>query len=149
MRSKTSEWFETKIKYDKVQEDGMEKSVIEAYTVDALSFTEAEAKITEEMSQYISGAFFIKSISRAPYSEVFFSDKETDDRWYRAKLAFITIDERTGKEKRSITVYLIQAASLDNAREYVNEVMSKTMIDYDIVSISETPLLDVFEHENQ
>lgn len=146
MINKTSQWFETKIKYDKVQEDGMEKSVIETYAVDAISFTETEAKITEEMSQYISGTFFIKSISREPYSEVFFSDKETDDRWYRAKLAFITIDERTEKEKRTSVVYLVQAASLDKARAYVKEVMDKTAIDYEVVSISETPLLDVFEH---
>ena len=147
MRSKTSTWFETKIKYDRVQEDGYEKSVTESYTVDAMSFTEAETKIVEEMSALTTGETFIKAITRASYSEVFFSEDNADDRWYRAKLAFLSIDERTEKEKRTNVVYLVQAASLDKARAYVKEVMDKTTIDYEVVSISETPLLDVFEHK--
>ena len=145
MRSKTTSWFETKIRYDKTMEDGRGKKVTEAYTVEALSFTEAESSITEELSHYISGEFDVKAITRAPYGEVFFSDADSDDRWYRARLAFITIDEKTGKEKYSNVVYLVQAASLDNARQYVNEVMDKIVIDYEVVSISETPIMDVFE----
>ena len=145
MRSKTTSWFETKIRYDKTMEDGRDKKVTEVYTVEALSFTEAESVITEEMSHYISGEFDVRAITRAPYGEIFFSDADSDDKWYRAKLAFITIDEKTEKEKRSNVVYLVQAASLDNARQYVNEVMGKTMIDYEVVSISETPIMDVFE----
>ena len=145
MRSKTTSWFETKIRYDKTMEDGRDKKVTEVYTVEALSFTEAESVITEEMSHYISGEFDVRAITRAPYGEIFFSDADSDDKWYRAKLAFITIDEKTEKEKRSNVVYLVQAASLDNARQYVNEVMGKTMIDYEVVSISETPIIDVFE----
>ena len=145
MRSKTTSWFETKIRYDKTMEDGRDKKVTEIYTVEALSFTEAESAITEEMSHYISGEFDVKAITRAPYGEIFFSDADSDDKWYRAKLAFITIDEKTEKEKRSNVVYLVQAASLDNARQYVNEVMDKTVIDYEVISISETPIMDVFE----
>ncbi|MBA7489032.1 MAG: DUF4494 domain-containing protein [Prevotella sp.] len=145
MRSKTTSWFETKIRYDKTMEDGRDKKVTEVYTVEALSFTEAESVITEEMSHYISGEFDVRAITRAPYGEIFFSDADSDDKWYRAKLAFTTIDEKTEKEKRSNVVYLVQAASLDNARQYVNEVMGKTMIDYEVVSISETPIMDVFE----
>lgn len=147
MRSKTSTWFETKVRYDKRLDDGQEKKVTEVFTIEAISFTEAEAKITEEISAYTSGETFIKAITRAPYSEVFFSEDNADDRWYRAKLAFLSIDERTEKEKRTNVVYLVQAASLDKARAYVKEVMDKTAIDYEIVSISETPLLDVFEHK--
>lgn len=146
MRSKTTSWFETKVRYDKTMEDGQNKKVTEAYTVEALSFSEAESAITEEMSHYISGEFDVRAITRAPYGEIFFSDADSDDKWYRAKLAFITIDEKTEKEKRSNVVYLVQAASLDNARQYVKEVMSKTMIDYEVVSISETPIMDVFEN---
>ena len=127
-------------------EDGRNKKVTEVYTVEALSFTEAESVITEEMSHYISGEFDVRAITRAPYGEIFFSDADSDNKWYRAKLAFITIDEKTEKEKRSNVVYLVQAASLDNARQYVKEVMSKTMIDYEVVSISETPIMDVFEN---
>ncbi|PIN27563.1 DUF4494 domain-containing protein [Prevotella intermedia] len=145
MRSKTTSWFETKIRYDKTMEDGRNKKVTEVYTVEALSFTEAENAITEEMSHYISGEFDVKAITRAPYGEIFFSDADSDDKWYRAKLAFITIDEKTEKEKRSNVVYLVQAESLDKARQYVKDVMIKTMIDYEVVSISETPIMDVFE----
>ena len=149
MRSKTTSWFETKVHYDKTMEDGQNKKVTEAYTVEALSFSEAESAITEEMSHYVSGEFDVKAITRAPYGEIFFSDADSDDRWYKAKLAFIAIDEKTEKEKRSNVVYLVQAASLDKARLYVKEVMSNTMIDYEVVSISETPLFDVFEYKKQ
>lgn len=146
MRSKTSTWFETKVRYEKTMDDGREKNVTEVFVVDALSFTEAETKITEEMSAYTSGETFIKAITRATYSEVFFSDNTEDDKWYRVELAFITLDERTEKEKKTLVTYLFQAANIDKARAYVKEVMDKTAIDYEVVSISETPLLDVFEY---
>lgn len=149
MRSKTTSWFETKIRYDKTMEDGRNKKVTEVYTVEALSFTEAESAITEEMSHYISGEFDVKAITRAPYGEIFFSDADSDDKWFKVRLAFITIDEKTEKEKRSNVVYLMQAATLDKARQYIKDVMAKTMVDYEVVSISETPLFDVFEHKKQ
>lgn len=149
MRNRTSEWFETKVRYDRTTEDGRNKKVTEAYTVEALSFTEAESVITKEISNYTSGEFDVKAITRAAYSEIFFSDVDTDDRYYRVKLAFITLEEKTEKEKRTIVVYLVQAASLDKARAYIKEEMNKTMNDYEVVSISETPLLDVFEHKKQ
>lgn len=149
MRNRTSEWFETKVRYDRTTEDGRNKKVTEAYTVEALSFTEAESVITKEISNYINGEFDVKAITRAAYSEIFFSDVDTDDRYYRVKLAFITLDEKTEKEKRTIVIYLVQAASLDKARAYIKEEMNKTMNDYEVVSISETPLLDVFEYKKQ
>jgi len=121
MRNRTSEWFETKVRYDRTTEDGQNKKVTEAYTVEALSFTEAESVITKEISNYINGEFDVKAITRAAYSEIFFSDVDTDDRYYRVKLAFITLDEKTEKEKRTIVVYLVQAASLDKARAYIKE----------------------------
>lgn len=149
MRNRTSEWFETKVRYDRTTEDGRNKKVTEAYTVEALSFTEAESVITKEISNYVNSEFDVKAITRAAYSEIFFSDVDTDDRYYRVKHAFITLDEKTEKEKRTIVVYLVQAASLDKARAYIKEEMNKTMNDYEVVSISETPLLDVFEHKKQ
>ena len=145
MRSKTSTWFETKVRYEKTMDDGREKNVTEVFVVDALSFTEAETKIIEEMSAYTSGETFIKAITRATYSEVFFSDNTEDDKWYRTKLAFITLDENTGKEKKTFISYLVQAKNIDKARSYIKEVMNSTMIDYDVASISETPVLDIFE----
>ena len=147
MRSKTTSWFETKVRYDKTMEDGQNKKVTEAYTVEALSFSEAESAITKEMSHYISGEFDVKAITPAAYGEIFFSDADNDDKWFKARLAFITIDEKTEKEKRSTITYLVQAHSVNGAVKHVDEVMGKTMIDYDIVSIADTKIMDVFEHK--
>lgn len=146
MRSRTSTWFECKIRFEKTMEDGLQKKVTEAYVVDALSFSEAEERIIEEMSSYISGEFNVTDIKKAPYGEIFFSDQELADRWYKAKLMFITIDEKTEKEKKSSVNYLIQAGSFNGAVKGIEEVMGGTMIDYTIASVIETQLMDVFEH---
>ena len=146
MRSRTATWFECKIRYEKTMEDGMQKKVTEAYVVDALSFSEAEERIIEEMSSYISSEFNVTDIKKAPYGEIFFSDQEMADRWYKAKLQFITLDEKTEKEKRSNVNYLVQAGSFNGAVKNLEEVMGGTMIDYSIVSVNETTLMDVFEH---
>lgn len=124
----------------------MQKKVTESYVVDALSFTEAEKRIMEEMSSYISGEFTIKDIKIAPYKEIFFSDEELADRWYKAKLQFITIDEKTEKEKRSNVNYLVQAGTLKGAVSNIESVMGTTMIDYVIAAVNETMLMDVFEY---
>jgi len=145
MRSRTAEWFECKIRYEKVMEDGMQKRVTENYVVDALSFSEAEERIIEEMSSYISGEFDVIDIKKASYKEIFFSDDDMADKWYKAKLQFITIDEKTEKEKRSAVNYLVQAGSFNGAVKNIDEVMGGTMIDYVTVSVSETTLMDVFE----
>ena len=149
MRSRTAIWFECKIAYEKVMEDGLQKKVIESYVVDAISFTEAEKRIMEEMSSYISGEFTIKDIKIAPYKEIFFSEEELADRWYKAKLEFITIDEKTEKEKRSAVNYLVQAGTLKGAVGNIESVMGTTMIDYVIASVTETKLMDVFEYGKQ
>ena len=146
MRSRTANWFECKINYEKTMEDGLQKKVNENYTVDALSFTEAEKRIMEEMSSYISGEFTVKDIKIASYKEIFFSDDPSADRWYKAKLQFITIDEKTEKEKRSTVSYLVQAGSFNGAVKNIEEVMGGTMIDYVIASIAESTLMDVYEY---
>jgi hypothetical protein len=146
MRVRTANWFICKIRYEKVMEDGLQKKVTEQYVVDALSFTEAEARITEQMSQYISGEFEVVEIDRCVFKEVFFSDKDSADKWYKAKLQFITIDEKTEKEKKTAVYYLVQGSSLENARKNIDEVMGGTMIDYSIASVSETSIMDVFEY---
>lgn len=149
LRSRSSTWFECKVRYQKTQEDGSEKIATELYTVDALSFTEAEAKIIDEMSVYVSGELKVANINRAAYGEIFFSDIcDDDDLWFKARLAFITIDEKSEKEKRSYVTYLVQAKSLERARRYIDEVMGKTMIDYEVKSLSETKIMDVFEHKS-
>ena len=128
-------------------EDGLQKKVTELYVVDALSFTEAEQRITEEMSSYISGTFEVSDIKKAAYKEIFFSDDEQADRWYKTKLQFITIDEKTAKEKKSNVNYLVQAGTLNGAVKNIDSVMGGTMIDYVIASVAETQIMDVYEHE--
>ena len=128
-------------------EDGLQKKVTEKYVVDALSFTEAEARITEQMSTYISGEFDIVEIDRCPFKEVFFSEGETEDKWYKAKLHFITIDEKTEKEKKTVVNYLVMGASLESARKNIDEVMGGTMINYVQCALLETSIMDVFEHK--
>ena len=147
MRSRTAQWFECKIQYEKTMEDGLQKKVTETYTIDALSFTEAEQRIMEEMSAYISGEFDIRDIKIAPYKEIFFSDSDSADRWYKAKLQFITIDEKTEKEKRSNINYLVNAGTLNAAVKNIDEVMGGTMINYVIAAVAETQLMDVFEYK--
>lgn len=146
MKSRTAQWFICKVRYEKMQEDGMQKKVTESYVIDAVSFTEAEERIIEEMSAYISGEFEVKDISLAPFSEIFFDDKPSADRYYKAKLAFITIDEKSGNEKRQNVIYLVHAENFNQAVNNVAEVMGGTMIDYEIVSIAETQIMDVFEY---
>ena len=105
-------WFECKIRYEKTMENGMNKKVTEPYLVDALSFTEAEARIIEEMTPFISGEFTVSDIKRANYSELFPSEEEAADRWFKCKLVFITLDEKSGAEKKTSTQVLVQAADL-------------------------------------
>ncbi len=145
MRSRTANWFLCKIRYEKTMEDGLQKKVTEQYVVNALSFTEAEANITNEMKSYISGEFDIVEIDRCKFGEIFFSEEASADMWYKSKLQFITIDEYTEKEKRSNVLYLVQGSSLEDARKNIDEVMGGTMIDYSIAAVSETKIMDVFE----
>jgi hypothetical protein len=147
MSSRSANWFECKIRYEKVMEDGLQKKVTENYVVDALSFSEAEERITEEMSSYISGEFDVADIKKAAYGEIFFSDDEMADKWYKTKLQFITYDEKTDKEKRSSVTYLVQAGSFNGAVKNIDEAMGGTMIDYVISSVAETTLMDVYEYK--
>lgn len=124
----------------------MQKKVTESYVIDAVSFTEAEERIIEEMSAYISGEFEVKDISLAPFGEIFFDEKPNADRYYKAKLSFITLNEKSGNDKRHNVTYLVHAENFNAAVNNVAEVMGGTMIDYEIVSIAETQIMDVFEY---
>lgn len=136
-------WFECKVRYDKMQENGAVKKVNEPYLVDALSFTEAEARIIEEQTPYISGDFSVSAVKRTRIAEIFFN--EDGDRWYLVKVAFITIDERSGVEKKTSQFTLVQASNFKEALDNFTEGMKDTMADYEIMSISETPLMDVYK----
>ena len=147
MRSRTTIWFEAKIRYEKMMEDGCLKKVTETYVVDALSFGEAEKRILEEMTSYVSGEVEVCALKIAPYKEIFFADNNMDDKWYVAKLAFITIDENTDKEKKTSVCYLVNAVNINAAVKNIEEQMAGTMIDYDTLNVSETQILDVFEYK--
>ena len=149
MRSRTAIWFECKIRYEKTMEDGLPKKVSEVYVVDALSFSEAEERIMEEMLPYNLVDIEIVDVKIAPYREVFFADDNLADQWFKAKLSFITIDERTDKEKRTSMMYLVNAGNINSAINNIGEVMSGTMIDYVTTSISATKIMDVFEYKKK
>lgn len=135
-------WFECKIRYDKMQENGSVKKVNEPYLVDALSFTEAEARIIEEITPFISGEFSVAAVKRTKISEIFRDD--TADRWYLVKVAFITIDEKTAAEKKSVAQILVAASDFKGAYDNFMEGMKGTMADFEIQSITETLLMDVY-----
>lgn len=136
-----SNWFECKVRFDKMQENGTVKRVNEPYLVDALSFTEAEARIIEELTPFISGEFSVSAVKRTKITEIFWD--ETGDRWYMVKVAYLIIDEK-GNEKKSSTFILVQASDFRGALENFVKNMETGMADYEIQSITETPLMDVY-----
>ncbi|MDR1335442.1 MAG: DUF4494 domain-containing protein [Tannerella sp.] len=135
-------WFECKVSYEKTADSGMMKKVREPYLVDALSFTEAEARIIEELRPYISGEFTVADIKRARFSELFFNPE--GDRYYKVKVFFITLDEKSGAEKKTATQMLAQASTVKEALDVVEAGMKGTMADYVIASVVETALIDIF-----
>ena len=135
-------WFECKVRYERMTENGTVKKVNEPYLVDALSFTEAETRIIEKMTPFISGDFSISAVKKTRISEIFFDDR--GDRFYMVKVNFITLDEKTGTEKKSSNLILVQSSDFAGALNKFEEGMKGTLADYEIASITETPLMDVF-----
>lgn len=140
-------WIETKVRYEKTMENGMQKMVNEPYLVDALSFSEAEARITEEISPYMQGEFSVSAVKRTNISEIFFTEDSSADKFYKVKASFISINEKTLAEKRSNVNYIVQAADLIDALNNFRAAMKGTMADFDIVSISETALMEVYQYK--
>lgn len=140
-------WFTCKIRYNRVAENGMNKKVTEPYLVDALSFTEAESRIIEEITPFISGEFTVSGVARANYSELFYCDDDVAGFiWYKCKLNFITLDEKTGAIKRQPTNILVQATDIRDAIRRLDEGMKGTMADYEIAAVSETAIMDVYPY---
>ena len=141
------EWFECKVKYDKTMENGLIKQVTEAYLVDALSFTEAERRFLEEIEPFMSGEFMVTDIKRAKIAELFESNDGLADRWFKCKVAFITLDEKTGAEKRANQIMMVQAIDLRDAIKSLDKAMEGTLSDYVIVSVAETAIMDVYRYK--
>lgn len=135
-------WFECKVKFDKIQENGSVKKANDSYLVDALSFTEAEARIIEMITPYMSGEFSISAVKKTKISEIFWD--ESGDRYYMVKVLFITLDEKTAQEKKSASLILVQASDFAGALENFLKGMKGSAADYEIASIAETPIMDVF-----
>lgn len=136
-------WFECKVKYDKLAENGQQKTVTEPYLVDALSFTEAEARIIEEITPFISGDFKVTAVKRTNTAEIFWD--EEGDRWYRVKVNFVTIDEKTAVEKKTANYIMVQAADFKKAFDNFMAGMKGTMSDFEVASITETAIMDVYQ----
>ncbi|MBQ7854198.1 MAG: DUF4494 domain-containing protein [Muribaculaceae bacterium] len=136
-------WFECKARFDKMMENGALKKVTEPYMVDALSFTEAEARIIEELTPFVSGEFSVSAVKKTKISEIFWDDSA--DKWYLVKVAFITIDEKTAAEKKSVSQILVAGSDFKGAYDNFMEGMKGTMADFEIVSINETPIMDVYK----
>ena len=109
--------YECGVRYERTMANGMTKKVTELYLVDALSFTEAEGRITKEMEPFFSGDFDVVTIKRTNYSEIAENDK--GDKWFKAKLVFITTDEKSGKEKKTATHLIVRATDIENAHAVV------------------------------
>lgn len=138
-----AQWIKTSVRFDKMFENGTIKKVTEPYLVDALSFTEAEARIIEEVTPYISGEFTVSAVNKSKIAEIFWD--ENGERWYQVKVAFINSDEKTAVEKRTVSVIMVQAHDFDNALANFKDGMKGTMADFEIVSITETNIMDVYK----
>lgn len=136
-------WFECKAQFDKMMENGSLKKVTEPYLVDALSFTEAESRIIDELTPFVSGGLEIKAVKKTRIGEIFWDDSA--DKWYLVKVAFITIDEKTAAEKKSVSQILVAGSDFKGAYDNFMEGMKGTMADFDIVSITETQIMDVYK----
>ena len=141
-------WFEVKIKYNKITEEGKEVKVSETYLIDATSFTEAESRITTSLKEMIQGDFYIVSIKKSNITELIESDDINDDKYFKAKIAIIDADQISGKIKRSNQYFLIAGADVDRALEYLKKTLSTYVVPTDIVSLGDSNIIDVFPYFN-
>lgn len=140
-------WFGSKVRYEKTIENGKVKKVIETYLVDALSFTEAEARTIQEVTPFISGEFTITAIKREMFSETFLN--EDGDRFFKCRIAFITLDEKSGIERKTKTTMLVQANDLQQAKDRLVDQMKGTMADYTLEKVEETDIIDVYPYSTK
>lgn len=140
-----AQWIEVKVRYEKLTEKGVTVKVTEPFLVDALSCTEAEARIVEEVSPYVSGELNVLSVNKTKISEVFWN--ADGDKFYKVKVNYITLDEKTGAEKRTATYILVQASDFAEAFSNFNKGMQGSMADYEIESIAETKIVDVYKYQ--
>lgn len=139
-----AQYFETKIRYDRVMENGAVKKVTDTFLVDAVTFSNAEAKTAEKVSLRVSGEFAVTAIKKSKIAEVFRDDRDSADKWWLVKVNFISLNERTEKKKKTPVLVLVQAGDDKGARERFNEEMKNSMADFEVAAIIETPIMEVF-----
>lgn len=142
-----AQWFTCKMRFDKTMENGLIKKVTETYLVDALSFTEAEKRFVDELKPFMSGEFEVSGITKAKISELFDSNDGLADRWFKARVAFITLDEKTGVEKRARQTMMVKAIDFRDALKNLDNGMAGTLGEWVIESIAETSIMDVYPYE--
>lgn len=142
----TANWFEVKVKYVKVGEDGKEKKVSELYLLDSMSFTEAEAMIIEELKEMIQGDFCIEAIKKSNITELVESKDGNDDKWFKAKVAIIDADSISGKEKRSNQYFLVAGSDVDKSLENLQKALSTYVVPFEIVQVGDSNIMDVFPY---
>lgn len=145
MEDLVSTWFECKVRYEKTLDNGLQKKITEQYVVDAVSWAEAEVRITEEMSRLTNDKFEITDIRKAAYKEVLI--KDSTDVWFKAKVQFVTIDEKTEQEKKQSFYYLVNGVDIDDAKKGIDDVFNKSISDYTVSRLEETSILKVFVQE--
>lgn len=137
-----AQWIETRLRYDKIMDNGAVRKVTESYLVDALTFAEAEARIIEEMKPYISEEFTVSAVKKAKIAEII-GDQDAG-RYYLAKVAYVTIDEKSGAEKIAVTQLLVGDDDYQSAFGTLLIELRKSVSDWKIISIAETAIMDVF-----
>ena len=138
--------YECGIRYERTMPNGMSKKVTELYLVDACSFAEAEGRITKEMEPYISGEFDVVTIKRTNYSEIV-DGLSTADKWFKAKLMLVTFDEKTDKKKKQAVYFIVKASDINNAHICVVEHMKGSVMDFEIATLDETKIMDIFRYK--
>lgn len=136
-------YFETKIRYDKIQENGAVRKATDTYIVDAITFSDAEAQTVEKAMPYICGDFAVTAIRKTKIAEVFRDERDSAGKWWIVKANFIILDEISGEKKKSPVFILVQAGDDKGAGNRFNEGMKNSMADYEVAAIIETPILEV------
>ena len=142
----TSNWFEAKVKYVKVTDEGKEKKVTETYLFDAVSYTEAESRTLESLREMVQGDFYIAGLKKSNITELVESNDGTDDKWYKAKVAIIDADQLTGKEKRANQYFLVAGATIEAALTNLQKSLSTYVVPWEVVSLADTTIMDVFPY---
>ncbi len=136
--------YECGVRYERMMQDGTSKKITEQYLVDACSFAEAEGRVTEKMRKFVKDDLDVVTIKRTNYTEVVESDAYAACKWFKAKLVFITIDEKSHKEKKQAVYWIVLAGDINDAHNVIVEHMKGSVMDYEIATLDETKIMDLF-----